>query len=185
MNFEEEKNLAGACGLYCGLCPRYQSKAPSRCIGCQLGENHNYCSVWRCAVKKHGLVTCAQCEEFPCDKLVHLLGVQPDGTTCDSFLTHRPAIPNLKLQRELGMEGWLGQQHPRRLLAEELIENYNDGRSMTFYCTACALMPLALIENAMGRMKKGGGGGPAEMKTLIRDAAAKANIDLKLRKKIS
>jgi len=89
------------------------------------------------------------------------------------------------MQRELGLEGWLGQQHPRRLLAEELIENYNEWRSMTFYCTACALMTLALIENAMGRMKEGGEGIPAEMKTLIRDVAAKANIDLKLRKKIS
>jgi len=30
---EEERNLIGCCGIFCGLCTKYQSKAPSRCIG--------------------------------------------------------------------------------------------------------------------------------------------------------
>jgi hypothetical protein len=32
---KQNKNLVGCCGIYCGLCTKYQSKAPSRCIGCR------------------------------------------------------------------------------------------------------------------------------------------------------
>ncbi len=58
----EERDLVGVCGLYCGLCPRFQSQARSRCLGCQLGEQHSYCSVYRCCVTRRGLFTCAGCD---------------------------------------------------------------------------------------------------------------------------
>ena len=59
------EHLAGSCGLFCGLCPRYQSTAPSRCTGCHAGDLHLYCSVLRCCVTNHTYHTCAECEEFP------------------------------------------------------------------------------------------------------------------------
>jgi len=47
MEATEEFNLAGPCGIFCGLCTKYQSKAPSRCLGCRLGEQHSWCSFYR------------------------------------------------------------------------------------------------------------------------------------------
>jgi hypothetical protein len=39
------------------------------------------------------------------------------------------------------------------LLLEELLANYNEGRSMRFYCLACTLMPIALIREGLAEAK--------------------------------
>ena len=186
----EESDLAGVCGLYCGLCPRFQSKARSRCLGCQLGEQHSYCSVYRCCVTRRGLFTCADCDEYPCERLLRVLGVE-EGL--DSFISHKPALLNLDRIREVGLEAYLGEQRERRLLVERLLDHYNEGRSMSFYCAACGLMPPDLIRQAIGEMEEmlvsqhvDGSDLKAKakaMRTTIQDLASLAGIDLRLRKK--
>jgi len=52
------------------------------------------------------------------------------------------------------MEDWLGEQRKRRLLVEDLLDNYNEGRSMSFYCLATMLMPPELINEAVDKLKK-------------------------------
>jgi len=196
MTILEEKHLASCCGLYCGLCPRFQSKAPSRCLSCHLGEQHSYCSVYRCCVTKRGLFTCADCDEYPCERLLRVLGVEED---LDSFISHKPALSNLDRIREVGLEIYLEEQRERLLLVEQLLADYNEGRSMTFYCAACALMPPDLIRQAIGEMegmqpRLGRRPSPNKhssnlkakakaMRTAIQNLASQAGIDLKLRKK--
>lgn len=186
----DEVHLAGCCGLYCGLCPRYQSQAPSRCPGCHAGDQRTYCSVCRCCVTKHGLRTCAECEDFPCERLLRVIGVDVE---LDSFISHKPALPNLERIREVGPKVFLNEQRERRLLAEHLLAGYNDGRSMTFYCTACAVMPLEAIRRAVSE-----GHNVAEraqvdsadqkahakaMRAAIQSAASETGVDLRLRRK--
>jgi hypothetical protein len=190
MTILEEKHLAGCCGLYCGLCPRFQSKAPSRCLSCHLGEQHSYCSVYRCCVTKRGLFTCADCDEYPCERLLRVLGVE-EGL--DSFISHKPALPNLDRLREVGLEIYLGEQRERLLLVEQLLADYNEGRSMTFYCAACALMPPDLVRQTIGEMERlltsqqvndlDLKAKARAMKSLVRELASNSDIDLKLRKK--
>lgn len=183
-----EQDYQGVCGLYCGLCPRFQSSAPSRCLGCQLGPQHDYCSVYRCSAER-GHLTCAACNEYCCERLSRVIGV---GQEADSFVSHKPAIPNLERIREVGLESHLAEQQGRRLLAEHLIRSYNEGRSMTLFCTACALMPLGLIRGSVGEIEAllaTGRVDPADikarakaMKLSIREQAQQAGIDLKLRR---
>ncbi|MBC8448034.1 MAG: DUF3795 domain-containing protein [Chloroflexi bacterium] len=190
MNLQEEQYLAGCCGLYCGLCPRYQSQAPSRCLSCHLGEQHDYCSVYRCCVSKRGHHTCAECADYPCERLIRVLGVEQG---LDSFISHQPALPNLERIREAGLETFLEEQRERRLLVEHLLAGYNEGRSMSFYCAAGALMPPDLIHQAIGEMEQRLSSGRVDgsdlkakakaMRGVIQDLAAQAGIDLKLRKK--
>jgi len=52
------------------------------------------------------------------------------------------------------MEDWLEKQRKRRLLVEELLDNYNEDRSMSFYCLATMLMPPELINEAVNKLKK-------------------------------
>jgi hypothetical protein len=52
-----------------------------------------------------------------------------------------------------GLETWLGEQRERRLLLEELLANYNEGRAMRFYCLACTVMPVALIREGLAEAK--------------------------------
>ena len=178
MNNNEAKNLIGCCGLYCGLCNKYQSKAPSRCIGCKLGEQHSWCSIWNCCVKKHGFETCTECSEI---------------FDCAIFLRRKvaewiPAADNLRQIKEVGLENMLKEQQERHALVEELLQNYNEGRSMSFYCKVCSRMPIELINKTIKEGKEkliSGKVNEADMKSkakilkvIIKELALKANVNL-------
>ena len=137
---EQDKNLVGCCGIYCGLCTKYQSKAPSRCVGCRLGGQHDWCSIYRCCVKKKGLITCIECREYPCERYERRLAKYPEDL--------KTAQENLDRIKKSGLGSWLKGQRKRRLSVENLLDNYNDGRSMSFYCKACIVLPVEIINNA-------------------------------------
>ncbi len=140
MQTNESQNLLGCCGLYCGLCNKDQSKVPSRCIGCRLGEQHSWCSIWNCCEKKHQFESCAECSEL---------------FTCEIFVRRKvvgwiPAADNLRQIKAFGVDNWLKEQEERQALLAELLQYYNnEGRSMNFYCKACASMPIDLINSAI------------------------------------
>lgn len=139
MKTNDANNLIGCCGLYCGLCNKYQSNAPSRCVGCKLGEQHSWCSIWNCCVRKNGFETCAECREI---------------FDCAVFMRRKvvewiPAADNLRQIKEDGLEIWLTEQIERHRWVERLLEDYNDGRSMSFYCKACSRMPIESIHRAI------------------------------------
>jgi hypothetical protein len=178
MKTDQAKNLIGCCGLYCGLCSKYQSTAPSRCIGCRLGEQHSWCSIWNCCVKKHKFETCTECSDI---------------FNCTIFLKRKvvawiPAADNLVQIKESGLESWLREQKERQELLEELLQNYNEGRSMNLYCKACARMPVDLIKTAIEEANAKLACDKAAMsdmksrarilKLVIKDSAVKADIKL-------
>lgn len=162
MKDNEAKNLIGCCGLYCGLCNKYQSKSKSRCIGCRLGEQHSWCSIWNCCVKKGSFETCAECDEI---------------FNCTVFLRRKvaewiPAADNLRQIKKAGLGSWLRGQKERQMLLEELLHDYNEGRSMNFYCKVCARMPIDFIKKAIEEAK----GKLAREKVNKSDMKLKANI---------
>lgn len=178
MKTSEARNLAGCCGLYCGLCNKYQSKAPSRCLGCQLGEQHSWCSIWSCCVQKHGIETCAECGEI---------------FICPIFQRRKvgewiPAADNLRQIKDVGLESWLREQIKRQAVLEKLLQNYNDGRSTTFYCKVCARMPPDAVNEAIGEAKERLASEKINrsdlkskariLKTVVKDLVLKAHIKL-------
>lgn len=185
MKLTEEFSLAGPCGIFCGLCAKYQSKAPSRCIGCRLGEQHSWCSIYRCCVMKKGFTTCIECEEYPCERY------KRRGWGEDQW--SRTAQDNLNSIKNNGMERWLEEQRERRLAMTELLDNYNDGRSMSFYCSACIVMSISLINQAIDEMKQKLSDNHIDnsdvkakakvLRAIIQELASKSGIDLKLRNK--
>lgn len=189
-----EESLAGCCGLYCGLCPRFQSNSKSRCPGCKLlNQPKCFCPIFRCCVIKREKETCAKCGDYPCEKVKKALDIQPDGAQSDSFITHKPALPNLDRIRKTGLAVWLEEQKERRLLVEELLKGYNEGRSMSFYCLACTLMPPKLIKKAASEIKRRVDNLQIDargikikakiLRSIIQDLALSSGIELKLRKK--
>ena len=86
------------------------------------------------------------------------------------------------------MEKWLEEQRQRQVLFEGLLQNYNEGRSMSFYCKTCTRMPINLINEAMKEAKKkivsekiGKSDIKSKakiMKSLIKDMAVKSNINM-------
>jgi len=91
------------------------------------------------------------------------------------------------------MRDWLEEQRRRRLLLENLLTNYNEGRSMSFYCLAAVLMPPELIDKAINELKEklavnqiDSSDVKAKAKALrgvIQGLAQEHGIKLKLRKK--
>ena len=188
MSIMEELNLAGCCGLYCGLCPRFQSTALGRCLGCKVLCLTFSCKIYNCCVKQRGLATCAECDDFPCEKN------NPEAHQYEYFVTNRVCISNLYRIKEVGLEAWLEEQRERRLMLENLLARYNEGRSMSFYCLAMALMPLELIDKAVGELKERLISNQIDsadikakakaLRAIIQGLAQECGIELKLRKKV-
>jgi hypothetical protein len=149
----------GVCGLDCGLCPRYYTVGPSRCPGCSgpgFLNKHPSCSFITCCVRKKNLEVCAECNDFPCPKFkTDEEYRQLKGST--SYPPYRNVMPNLSFIREYGIEKFMEQQNKRIKFLETMIDNYNDGRSRSFYCRAAALLDLKdlgeSLEKALQRIK--------------------------------
>lgn len=99
-----------------------------------------------------------------------------------------PAGDNLRQIKEGGLRIWLREQKARQALLERLLQNYNEGRSMTLYCKVCARMPIGLINEAIRRAEGKLAGETVDasdlkskakmLRAVFKDAASKANINL-------
>ena len=185
MKLAQEQNLAGCCGLYCGLCPRYQSTAKSKCEGCKVISLTISCKIYNCCVKKNGFVTCADCTDWPCEKFDRFFD-------WDSFVSHRVCQSNIERIKKVGLKIWLEEQNKRRATLENLLADWNEGRSMSFYCIATALMPTDLIRDAVNKAKEKVASNKSDcdiktkakiLRSVVQDLASKSDIDLKLRRK--
>ncbi|MFX1379460.1 MAG: DUF3795 domain-containing protein [Promethearchaeota archaeon] len=141
----KEYPTIACCGLDCGLCPVYYTEGPSRCPGCcgpDFHDKHPSCSIIVCCVKKHRFETCAECNEFPCLKI-------DKWDKFDSFISHRVSLSNLRLIKKIGIEQFFIQQKKRVEILEIMLENFNDGRSKSFFCIATALLPIEDLEKSL------------------------------------
>lgn len=144
----------GVCGLDCGLCPRYYTVGTSRCPGCaspDFSNKHPSCSFITCCVKKKNLEVCAECSEFPCSKFKSEEEYQQLKQS-SSYPPYKKIISNLNFIKEYGIKKFIKQQKKRIKLLETMIENYDDGRSRSFYCKAAALLDLTILKNSLDKV---------------------------------
>ncbi|MFX0207252.1 MAG: DUF3795 domain-containing protein [Candidatus Hodarchaeota archaeon] len=142
----------GVCGLDCGLCPRYYTVGPSRCPGCcgpDFFNKHPPCSFITCCVKKKKLEVCAECSEFRCSKFKSDEEYQQMELS-SSYPPDQKVMSNLNYIQEHGIKKFIKQQEKRIRFLETMIENFNDGRSKSFFCKAAALLDLTSLENSLG-----------------------------------
>lgn len=132
------------CGIDCGLCPRFHTKGDSACPGCggvNFKEKHPSCGFLTCCVVKKGLEVCSDCSEYPCKRF------DSEKEGYDSFVTHRMVFANLDRIKDKGIEPFIAIQNIRMDVLKELLERFDEGRSKSFYCLSCALLPMeTLIE---------------------------------------
>lgn len=174
-----------ACGLNCGLCPRYHTDGDSRCPGC-LGENfyakHPRCGVLSCCMK-HNIEYCHLCDSFPCGKYE-----KADQT--DSFITHKNQLKDLEKIGVIGISHYQEALDEKISYLHKLIAGYNDGRRKGFYCLAVNLLELSDIREVMEVIDTSIAASdlPRDEKikqivSLLKAKAKERNIELKLRKK--
>jgi len=133
-----------ACGLNCGLCPRYYTKGSSRCPGCAgegFSEVHPTCGILSCCQRK-GIEYCFECDEFPCKKY-------KDVDSADSFITHRNQFIDMEKAKRIGMEAYEAELNEKIKILEKLLTDFDDGRRKSFYCLAVNLLELQDIKEIM------------------------------------
>lgn len=181
--------IIGACGLYCGLCPNYHSTGPSRCPGCcgpDFFQKHPTCRFITCAVKQKGMETCAQCAEWAtCPKVGRLFEFASRG---DSIISYKPVADNFAYIQKYGIEELASLVQKKQEVLTHLLTNYNDGRSKSFYCTSCQLLPLDRLKETVSEAEKQVDknttikGKTIIMRSAIGKLADELKIELKLRK---
>jgi len=154
---DKRASTIGRCGIDCGLCPRYYTEGSSRCPGCG-GEGfetvHPPCGVKSCADRR-GLEACGLCGEYPCKRYGDRGKMERD-----SFVTHKRIFHNHDLIAARGMDWFLAEQSKRITILQNMLANYDDGRSKSFFCLAAALLQpehllAAIAETPLDADKKG------------------------------
>ena len=178
--FNRKNQLFSLCGLNCGLCPMHLNKY---CPGCGGGEGNQSCKIAKCSLEHNGVEYCFQCSKYPCEKYSHI-------DDFDSFITHRNRRADLKKAKEIGIEAYNAEQLEKIKILDILLSGFNDGRKKTLFCTAVTLLDLQELREVLRQIEN-----RSDLETLmlkeksafaaelLKAAAAKNNIELKLRKK--
>ncbi len=176
--------LFSACGLNCGLCPRYHTDGASRCPGC-AGEGfltkHPTCGVLSCA-QRHGLDYCFDCTNYPCAKYAH-------ADEADSFITHRNQLTDMAKAKSDGMAAYRAALDEKVSLLDTLLAQFDDGRRKSFYCVAVNLLATDDIRAALAKTEsETASDAPVKEKAtmlaaLLEALAVASGISLRLRKK--
>jgi len=147
--------IVGACGLNCGLCPRYHTEGTSRCPGCcgaDFWQKHPSCGFITCCVKQKNLETCAECADWEgCERLGKSLNA---AKNVDSFISYRPLADNLAFIRKQGVDEFARLEIEKLEFLRYLIDNYDEGRSKSFYCTSCQLILLDGLKKALANVEE-------------------------------
>jgi len=136
-----------ACGLNCGLCPRYYTVGSSRCPGCAgegFTEVHPTCGILSCCQRK-GIEFCFECNDYPCKKY-------EGADLTDSFITHRNQISDMEKAKNIGIGVYIDELKEKMILLEELLQKYDDGRRKGYYCLSVNLLELSDIKDVMEKI---------------------------------
>ena len=122
-----------------------------------------------------------QCENYPCEKYDNI-------DEFDSFITHQHQKQDMEKFKELGIELYSAEQQRKNVLLNHLLNTYNDGRKKTLFCVAVNLLELEDLEHIISELDKNASNLTLKEKSshavgLLKEAAAKKDIVLKLRKK--
>jgi len=181
--------IVGACGLDCGLCPRYHTEGSSRCPGCAgqgFERKHPICGFITCCVKQKHLETCALCPDWASCKRVRR--IMAAAKQSDSFISYRPLADNYAFIQKNGIEGFTQRELAKMEILGYLLKHFDDGRSKAFYCTSCQLLPLDSLKSVLDETEKeinentGNKEKSEQIRAAINRLADSLHVDLKLRK---
>jgi len=176
----------GICGLSCRLCPMYNTEAESKCLGCKSTTRIAVgCAFITCAVKKKGIEFCWDCEENKtCEKWKKH---REAGKKSDSFKCYQKLEEDISFIQNNGISEFEKIQKKRERLLKEMLRDFNEGRSKSYYCIAVTVFDIEELTEALIRTRKESDG--LDMKrrskilhSILDNLAGKKGYCLKLRK---
>jgi len=143
----------GICGLTCRLCPNFNTEAKSRCSGCKSeGRIAVGCPFITCAIKKKGVEFCWDCEENQtCDKWEKH---RESGKKYDSFKCYQKLEDDIRFIQQNGVAKFEKIQKIREQLLKVMLQEFNEGRSKSYYCIISAVMEIEELKNALSKAKQ-------------------------------
>lgn len=182
----KKHSTIACCGIDCGLCPRFYTKGDSVCSGCgglDFKDKHPTCGCLTCCVIKNGLEVCSDCRDYPCRRF------DSERQGYDSFVTHRKVFDNLDYIKSNGLDDFIDLQKKRMVILNDLLTNFDDGRSKSFFCISTALLPLDKLQQVHKEMINlsdtiGIKDKNKRLKEHFQTIAKNLGIELKLNKKI-
>ncbi len=143
----------GICGLSCRLCPTYHTNAKSKCNGCKseyrMGAG---CPFITCAIKKKGIEFCWQCEES--SSCIKWSKHREAGKRVDSFKCYQTLEYDISFIHENGVDEFQKNQKIREQLLKDMLQNYNEGRSKSYYCIAATVLQIDELNAALIQARK-------------------------------
>lgn len=182
--YKREYPFFALCGLNCGLCPRYQTEGVSKCPGCG-GKDfhllHPACSVITCNKKHDNVEYCYQCSSYPC-------GRYNKPNNCDSFISYKNILSDFEKAKK-DIEKYRNELGEKIHILEFLLNNYNDGKRKSYYCTAINILEIEDLRDIIHEINDRIAGQEIPLKNkidqvilLFEAKADKDGIELKLRK---
>jgi len=175
----------GICGLSCRLCPWYH-KDKNKCGGCK--SNYRLavgCPFITCAVKKKGIEFCWECKDSTsCKKWKKH---REYGKIKDSFKCYQTLEADISFIIENDLNKFIKQQKIREQYLKEMLSEYNEGRSKSYYCIASTVLEINELKEALEKAREETRGMEIKEKafilhTILDEIAKKKNYNLKLRK---
>ena len=138
----------GVCGLNCKFCPRYMSQAESRCSGCKTESRMSAgCPFITCAVKHKEIEFCWDCaEKTGCRKWADH---REAGKQFDSFKCYQKLEDDIRFVEMHGLKDYLKLSDEKSALLKQMVDGYNDGRSMNLFCIAATVFEAAELRGAL------------------------------------
>ncbi|KLK88495.1 hypothetical protein SZ63_05640 [Methanoculleus sediminis] len=176
----------GICGLSCRLCPMYNTDAESRCFGCKSPTRMAVgCPFITCAVKRKGIEFCWECAES--DTCERWKRHREAGKEHDSFKCYQTLEEDISFISRHGVPAFRKIQEQRGLFLREMLDNFNEGRSKTYYCIAATVLELEELEEALSRAGEESAGLDVRARSkalhrILDEIASKKDYRLKLRK---
>lgn len=105
------------------------------------------CPFITCAVRRKGLEFCWDCTENEgCEKWKKH---RDAGRKYDSFVSYQKLEDNIAFVQKNGVDDFERVQKRREELLKEMLREFNEGRSKTYYCIAATVMEIEELEDAL------------------------------------
>ena len=143
------------------------------------------CPFITCALKKKGIEFCWNCEEHEtCEKWRKH---REAGKRVDSFTCYQKLEDNIACIQKHGVNEFEKMQKMREHLLNEILREFNEGRSKRYYCIAATVMEIEELKEALHKAHADSDGLDIRGKSgvlyaLLDEIARQKHYYLKLRK---
>ncbi len=143
------------------------------------------CPFITCALKKKGIEFCWDCKESAtCAKWKKH---RDAGKKRDSFKCYQKLEDDIAFIQKSGVDEFEKLQKVRERLLKEMLQEFNEGRSKSYYCIASTVLEIEELKGALDKAKNGSDGSNIKdrsrlLHSLLDEIAAQKNHYLKIRK---